>query len=320
MFRTELHITPPLTKISHAEPLLSMGSCFSDNMGRLLYEHKFNILSNPFGVIFNPVSNHKLLSLALKNSTPTQTGFLISQDVHLHYDFHSQLGSITQEETAKNITSAIADSHNQLKHAKWLIMTWGTAIVYELKDNGEIVANCHKVPANQFNKRLLSQKEIIVDFENLLAELPKDINVMLTVSPVRHLKETLELNSVSKSILRIACHTLAEQHDRVYYFPGYELMLDDLRDYRFYKSDMLHPSDEAIQYIWDKFCTAYFDSPTLDFIEAWQRVVKAIHHKPFNPNSEGHQKFVMATIDQLKSFKNIDTVKEITMLEDQLLK
>lgn len=321
MFRTEINPQISANKISLSTPLMTIGSCFSDNFGQRLMKNKFDTLTNPFGVIFNPISINKLLKIAAANGPIDSRNWIESQGINLHYDVHSQIGSVDQKEATENINEAIELASIQLKKTKCLIITWGTALVYERKDTGAVVANCHKVPSDQFNKRLLSYEEIVADFEVMLAVIPHDIKILLTVSPVRHLKETLELNSVSKSTLRVASHYLAEKYNRINYFPAYELILDDLRDYRFYKSDMLHPSDEAINYIWDKFIQTHFDKPTLAFIDQWLKITAAINHKPFNVESEAHQQFIKQTINSINELKtSVDVSKEINHLEQQLIK
>lgn len=321
MFRTEINPKISEKKISLSNALMTIGSCFSDHMGMLLIQNKFDALSNPFGVIFNPININKLLRLVSKNRSIDPDGWIESQEIHQHYDLHSQIGSTNRSHANKSITEAIKAAHEQLHRSKWLIITWGTAIVYERKDTGHIVANCHKVPANQFTKKLLTCDQIIVDFEAILTDLPKDLNIILTVSPVRHLKETLELNSVSKSTLRVACHELTSRHESVHYFPSYELVLDDLRDYRFYKTDMLHPSDEAIDYVWNKFSESYYDKQALDFIGKWQKIRTAINHKPFNLQSKAHQQFIKTTIKSITELKDVvDVTTEIQQLEQQLIK
>ena len=321
MFRTEINPQISGEKISLSTPLMTIGSCFSDHIGERLVQNKFDTLSNPFGVIFNPISIHKLLNIAAKNHPIDPENWLQSQEIYLHYDVHSQLGNVNQQDAKDNINYAINTAYHQLQKAKWLIITWGTAIVYERKDTGEVVANCHKVPNNQFIKRILSSNEIVTSFETMLSNLPPNLNILLTVSPVRHLKETLELNSVSKSTLRIACHQLANKHNRVKYFPAYELILDDLRDYRFYKSDMLHPDEDAIDYVWYKFLQTYFDKSTLDFIQKWKKITAAINHKPFNEHSDVHQRFIKSTIKTITELNTVvDVTTEINYLEQQLIK
>ncbi len=320
MFRTAIYPQISTGKISLSTPLMTIGSCFSDNIGKRLSRNKFDTLTNPFGVIFNPVSIHKLLKISSVGADIDSSNWVLSQGVNLHYDVHSVLGSVDLQEANENIDIAIDETDHQLQKSEWLIITWGTAIVYERMDSGEVVANCHKVPSDQFSKRLLSVEEIIEDFEVMLRVLQQDINIILTVSPVRHLKETLELNSVSKSTLRLACHHLVEKHDRVSYFPAYELILDDLRDYRFYKSDMLHPSDEAIDYVWGKFSETYFDQSSLDFLKKWEKIKDAINHKPFNPKSEAHQQFIKATIQMIGELNtDVDVATELNHLKQQLI-
>ena len=180
-------------------------------------------------------------------------------------DLHSELSALTGEELKLKVEGAIISTHKFLQEADWIFLTFGTAIGYILKENNQLVANCHKVSARQFEKHFLTQKQIISSFENLFQQLTAfnpGLRIILTVSPVRHLRETLELNSVSKSILRITCYTLQEEYEAVSYFPAYEILLDDLRDYRFYASDMLHPNETAEDYIWDKFMSTYFDEYT----------------------------------------------------------
>ncbi|MDH5365592.1 MAG: GSCFA domain-containing protein [Cyclobacteriaceae bacterium] len=320
MFRTELHIAPSPQKISLKDPIFLIGSCFSTNIGSLLERYKFNSLANPFGTIFNPISINKLLITALNKSYLSENGYGKNQDIHFHYDLHSQFSSLQKEALVEKGNHTLEVANHHLKTTKWLIITWGSAIIYEHKNIGEVVANCHKVPAKNFNKRLLSTEEIVLDFEKLMTILPDDINILLTVSPVRHIKETIELNSASKSILRIATHTLTEKFNNIQYFPSYELMMDDLRDYRFYKSDMLHPSEEAIQYIWQKFSGTYFDDTSMDFIKEWDSVLKALNHKPFNVHSDEHQKFLKKIISKLNSLSyNINTSEELKYINSQIL-
>lgn len=320
MFRTELHIAPSSQKISLKDSLFLIGSCFSTNIGSLLEKYKFNSLSNTFGTIFNPISINKLLITSLSKSSLSENGYGKNQDIHFHYDLHSQFSSLNKEVLVEKGNQALQVANHHLQNTKWLIITWGTAIIYEYKTNGEVVANCHKVPAKNFNKRLLNTEEIVLDFESLITTLPNDINILLTVSPVRHIKETIELNSTSKSTLRIAAHFLTEKYNNVHYFPSYELMMDDLRDYRFYKSDMLHPSEEAILYIWEKFADTYFDNPTKGFAKEWNKILNDLNHKPFNPHSDEHQKFLKKIISKLKSLNyNIDISEELKHINSQIL-
>src|SRR6185369_3638007 len=170
---------------------------------------------------------------------------------------------------------------------------------YRLKTSNEIVANCHKVPSINFTKSLLTETEIIESFQGFYAKLKSinpDCKIILTISPVRHLKDTLELNSVSKSMLRLSCHSIGNKFSDVEYFPAYEILLDDLRDYRFYKTDRLHPTEEAVEYIWEKFVSAYFDASSKEFIKEWKEIRKDLQHKAFHSQSENHQKFLKSLL------------------------
>jgi hypothetical protein len=320
-FRTEVVFKPSPTRMRLTDSVLTIGSCFSDAMGSQLISNKLRAQVNPFGINYNPHSIHKAIRYAIFNREAAENFFVARQGLTLHYDFHSRFSSISKLDLQKQLLSAISDTHNFLGNANWLIITYGTAWVYELVESDEIVANCHKMPQSFFKKFLLTQKKILDSFESMYAELKKfnpGIQIILTVSPVRHIKETLELNSVSKSVLRVACDTLSRQHTDVQYFPSYEILLDDLRDYRFYKPDMIHPSEVAEDYIWQKFGERYFDNDLKQFISKWKEIRSALDHRPFHPGSPAHQKFVAQTIKKLEELKDlIDVDKEIASLKKQ---
>ena len=322
-FRTT--VSPGLSKhpISLQTKVLTVGSCFADAIGSRLIHYKSEALANPFGVLYSPNAIHKALRYALFNEAAPQHTYLQHQDVHLNYDFHSEFSSLQKEELEKKIRETTGVVHHALKDAAWLFITYGTAWVYERNDTGEMVANCHKQPATSFRKSLLTQKKVIESFEafytNLKAFNPS-LRIILTVSPVRHIKDTLELNSVSKSVLRLACHTLQENFKDVEYFPAYEMMMDDLRDYRFYKEDMIHPSTEAEEYIWDCFIHQYGTDNFKKFIAQWNSIQSALAHKPFHPETQAHQQFLKETLrklEELKATVNVD--EEIASLKKQIL-
>lgn len=320
MFRTELNITPSDIKIGLHDSILTIGSCFSDSIGSKFLENKFNALANPFGTVYNPISIFKSLEQSLINKKASEDGFIENEGMFSHYDFHSSFASTDKKELIDNLSNAISSASKFSKDLKFLIITFGTAFVYERKDNHQIVANCHKVPAREFEKKLITQKQIIESFEALYPKFPKGLNIILTVSPVRHIKDTLEMNSVSKSTLRITCDTLSKEYKNISYFPSYEILLDDLRDYRFYASDMLHPSPDAENYIWNKFSEAYFDDQTREFIVSWGKIRAALSHRPFNPESDKHQSFLKSTIKKIETLGvDLDFNDEIKILKDQLI-
>lgn len=323
MFRTEIHISPSDTKINLQEKIITTGSCFSDAIGSQLLQNKFDVLVNPFGTTYNPYSIHKTLRYAIYNQVVPEHTYLENQGIVSNYDFHSSFSSHEKSEVEKKLKELIGATHYFLKDASWIIIAYGTAWVYERNDTGDIVANCHKVPSANFTKSLLSQKKVLESFQEFYQGLktfnPK-CKVILTVSPVRHIKDTLELNSVSKAVLRLACQTITEMHSDVFYFPSFEIMMDDLRDYRFYKSDMLHPSEDAEEYIWNKFVNSFLDESTKDFIKQWQPIQTALQHKPFHPKSIAHQSFLRNTLSQLEALQKIASVeREIQFVKSQLL-
>lgn len=324
MFRTEIIPEASAVKINLKESILTAGSCFSDSIGAQLSESKFTVLTNPFGVSYNPHSIHKVLRYALHNQAIPDNTYVENQELIANYDFHSSFSALKKSEIELKIREVVGASHYFLKDAKWIFITYGTAWVYERKDTGEIVSNCHKMPASGFTKSLLSQKKVLESFDEFYRDL-KTFNpgckLILTVSPVRHIKDTIQLNSVSKSVLRLACQSIAETYSDAFYFPSYEIMLDDLRDYRFYKSDMIHPSEEAEEYIWNKFSDSFFDNPTKEFIKKWKPIHTALQHKAFNAGTSGHQSFLTKTLTQLEELsKTVNVDKEIDSIKSQIIK
>ncbi len=306
MFRTELTIQPSAEKITHQNKILTIGSCFSQVIGDRLYQNKFNTLVNPFGTVFNPISIVRLLEATSTNDFQKIDCSLESQGAWFNYHVHSELYGNTKEELNVKVENTIAEAHSSFLEVDTLIITLGTAFVYRLNSTGEIVANCHKVPSANFSKELLTVQEILSSFASLLtqwkSERPK-LRIVLTVSPVRHTRDTLALNNLSKSILRLACHELCETYSNVVYFPAYEIMLDDLRDYRFYKEDMIHPTEVAEEYIWNKFSDAYFNESTKQLLQEWSSIYKALQHKPFRQESEEYKKFLRETLKRLELLK-----------------
>jgi hypothetical protein len=320
-FRTDVRITRSLAPIRLKNPVLTAGSCFADAIGERLHRYKFPTSVNPLGVIYNPISIHKAILYAVANQGPSENSYLQSQGIYLNYDFHSQISALNKNDLLTKLSGTLANTHYFLKNASRLLITYGTAWVYQQKETTEVVANCHKMPAQLFDKRLLSEQEIVASFHtfyNLVRMLNPNIRFILTVSPVRHIKDTLELNSVSKAILRTACHTLSSV-EGVEYFPAYEIMMDDLRDYRFYKSDMLHPNEDAENYIWERFGEKYFDDETKVFMKKWDDILAAIRHRPFHPTSPSHQGFLKDTLRKLEDLKlNVDVDDEIRIVKAQI--
>ena len=321
-FRTEL--TPEATDkpFTLQSTIFTAGSCFAEVMGQKLVEYKLAALVNPFGTIFNPVSLFHLLHASLKPQ-PTFAGELVQRDdLWFAYDFHSSFASKTQADLLSCINQSLRHSAGFLQKAEVIILTFGTAVGYVHRASNQLVANCHKIPQSQFKKHLLSVSEITATFPLFYEALQKvnsQARIILTVSPVRHLKETIVGNSGSKSILRVACQELSTRYAAVEYFPAYELMLDDLRDYRFYKPDMIHPSEVAEDYIWQKFKATYFDSDFQQFTLQWDKIRQALAHKPFHPESVSHQLFLKKLLNQLEALATkINCQTEISAVKKQI--
>lgn len=322
MFRTEIEAQDSSVKIDYQSKILTLGSCFSDSIGQRLTEAKFDSEVNPFGTIFNPLSIFELIELSLERSEILDAAILKRDGYYLNYKFHSSFRAKTKDTLHKRMDEALNKVALKLKGANFIFITLGTAWVYEQNKSHMLVANCHKTPQIEFSRRLLAVEEVVPAFFNLkeiISQHNPTAQFIFTVSPVRHTRDTLKLNSVSKSVLRTACHYMEDMAPDVHYFPAYEIMMDDLRDYRFYEKDLIHPNEQAIDYIWEQFVQTYLDKKEQTTLEKWYKLQMALNHKPFNPKSGGHQKFLSKTLDQLKQLgKELPLDKEIENLNKQL--
>ncbi|MCS6824123.1 MAG: GSCFA domain-containing protein [Cytophagaceae bacterium] len=322
MFYTPLHIPSSNIRITHQSNILTLGSCFSDEIGNLLLKHKFNVEVNPMGVVFNPISISDILECVLSGNISTLNHFVERDGLYFSYGLHSSLFGYSENDLISKIEKKIYLLNNFIKSTDILIITLGSAYVYAHTTTKKIVSNCHKQPSSFFSKSLLNVSEVVdvlkKIFEQLHLLLP-NIKIILTVSPVRHTKDTLPLNCVSKSVLRLACHHLCEQLDYIEYFPAYEIMIDELRDYRFYKKDMIHPNDIAIEHIWNKFSITYFPDETRDINSLWREINQALEHKPFFEHSNAYQLFLRQTLSKLEKLSAyINVTKEIEELNNKI--
>lgn len=321
-FRTELVVTPAAWSLTLNDHLITFGSCFSDSIGQRLLSNKFSVLVNPFGTTYHPLAIDRLIGYAARQQYPPDDSYLMNQEHVFNYDFHSSFWNDTTDNLRQGIEATINKVHRQIKASQCLLITYGTAWMFERIDNGQAVANCHRMPSGLFRRRLTSVEEIVTSFTRMhaaLLSINPGIRIILTVSPVRHLKDTLPSNSVSKATLRLACHQLASAFESVHYFPAYELLIDDLRDYRFYADDFIHPSAFAEEYIWTKFAATYFTKDTLRILSDWGQVRQSLEHRPFHPGSEAHQEFLRQTLSKLERLNPVMHVeKEIADLRAQL--
>ncbi|AFK04643.1 GSCFA domain protein [Emticicia oligotrophica DSM 17448] len=322
-FRTEIEVAPARFKISTDSKIMTVGSCFSEVIGSQLTDNKLQCLCNPYGTVFNPASIFKLISHSLQNQPIFKHLMLENNGIWQHYDFHSKFYAHSKEELEKELNLTHRNVNQFLRKANFLVITLGTSIVYQLKENSQIVSNCHKTPASHFKKELLNVKDIIMKFRPMYETLKMQnnkIKILLTVSPVRHTRETLQLNSVSKSILRTACYHLEQDFSDVHYFPSYEIMMDDLRDYRFYKADMIHPNEQAEQYIFEKFANTYFTEDLNIFLKEWNKVKMSLNHRPIQVDTPAHQRFLNDLLEKLTILSNkIDVTSEIELVRSQLV-
>jgi hypothetical protein len=288
--------------ISHKTPILLLGSCFTEHIGEKLAENKFDSYINPTGIIFNPISVVNAIKSVFENKQYSNEDLSSHNDKWISFQHHGSFSSFNKEECLTQMNSSIAEAHTQIKKSKTIIITLGSAWIYEHENIG-VVANCHKIPNKQFTKRLLSVKEILSAFNQIKDDL-KVFNVLFTVSPVRHSKDGLHENNLSKATLLLAINNLVEQNNNYHYFPAYELIIDELRDYRFYKNDLVHPTDLAVNYVWKKFMSCYFDDVTESLINEIQKIKLAANHKPFNFESKEHQGFINNQIDLMNTLSN----------------
>ncbi|MEP6806912.1 MAG: GSCFA domain-containing protein [Flavobacterium sp.] len=297
-FRTQIPISKTNNPIDYNSKIISIGSCFAENMAEKFDYFKFQNTTNPFGIIFNPVSIEKIIGRIVKQEFYTEKDVFFYNERWHSYEVHSDLSNSDREELLETLNKAISETGKQLKQATHIIITYGTSWIYRNIESDEVVANCHKVPQKQFTKELLSVNEIEQSIQNTIAliqVLNPDINFLFTISPVRHIKDGFTENQVSKSHLFASLHSNLKSkinNLKLEYFPSYEIMMDELRDYRFYTEDMLHPNQVAIDYIWHKFSENYMTENSIKTMDEISDIQKSLRHRSFNPESEQHKKFL----------------------------
>lgn len=311
-FRTNIQLKKERNQIDYDSKLLLIGSCFSENISEKLKYFKFNTFSNPFGILFNPIAIERLITNAINSIKYTEKNIFELNERWHSFDAHSDLSANSKTGLLHNLNSQISLTQTQLKEATHLIITVGTSWVYRFIENDTIVGNCHKVPQKKFLKELLSVEEIVNTLENiimLVKDINPSVNIIFTVSPVRHLKDGFVENSQSKAHLLSAIHKIADARNQLYYFPSYEVLLDDLRDYRFYSRDMVHPNEIAINYIWEQFTNVWVDEKSTSIMKQVDTIQKGLAHKPFNSNSIQHQEFLKNLQQKITVLKNSQNIQ-----------
>lgn len=322
-FRTEVGIEPSDWKIDQQSGVLTLGSCFAEVLGGQLENYKFNVLNNPLGTVFNPLTISKVLDMAMDGRQPNPALFLQNPDhIWLHHDFHSSQWATEQGVLGKALSEKLAELGEFLQTADLLVITFGTAYAYRHRKTNQLIGNCHKLPGDRFIKELLHFDQITIAFEQLLQKLipyNRKLRIMLTVSPVRHTRDTLVLNQVSKSTLRMVCHRLSEKYKHVSYFPSYEIMVDELRDYRFYKEDMIHPDSVAEAYIFEAFAHAFVQPDALKFMKEWESVRSSMAHRPLHGHTPGHLKMLKSLWSKLNVLsRQMDVSQEMEEVERRI--
>lgn len=324
-FRTEVKIAPADHKISHRSGIVMIGSCFTENIGDRLSEYKFDVDINPFGIVYNPMSVNQNLETILSGKKYTASDLYNYQDSWISFDHHSRFSFPEQEVCLREINSRIEYSHNRISTINHLIITFGTAWTYRIADSGRLVSNCHKIPAGFFSRQLLKTDDIIPVYEKLISSMIKinpDLRIIFTVSPIRHWKDGPVQNTVSKSTLILSIHEILKLFDCTEYFPAYEIALDDLRDYRYYEEDMIHPNSQMTGYIWEKFSQTYFSDETLHAMKDIAKLNSALQHRPFQPGATKHIEFLNSQLEFIQTLKQkypfLDFSEEETSLKSKL--
>ena len=316
---TYLDIPKSVFDITYKKRMMFIGSCFADSIGEKMRENKFNVDVNPFGVLYNPFSAASVCKYLLKPENFIEEDLFFYNDMYHSFMHHGKFSDATAVGCLSKVNGSLKRAAENFRKISYLVITFGTAYIYRLKKRekasqiesgyterhlGQVVANCHKLPAAQFDRELLTVDMIVNEWssliENILSVNPS-LKLIFTVSPIRHLKDGAHLNQISKATLLLAVQQLMDKYTGlISYFPAYELMMDELRDYRFYADDMLHPSKIAIDYIWERFCDTYMDTEEKSLMKELESINRAINHRPFNISSDAHKHFLMQTMLKIK--------------------
>jgi hypothetical protein len=285
----------PVKRFNYKQPMLLTGSCFADNIGDLLGEHQFNILAQPNGVVYNPISIAQQLKQIGEGREYNENDLVLYNELYHTWSHHSSFNSTSPKEILGNINMPLNKAHAFIHQPETIVyVTFGSAFVYELKNiPGFITANCHKHPQQNFNKRLLKVSEIVDIWQDVISSLPH-VKFVFTVSPVRHTKDGLFENNVSKGILLQAIYELYNQQPQAYYFPAYEIVVDELRDYRFYDTDLIHPTQQAVEYVWQQLVNTCFDEFTQQFVADVNSLNAMKNHRIMHEGTLAHQNFKKA--------------------------
>lgn len=307
-FRTEIEPAPRSVRIGYDNRILTLGSCFAAHIAGRLAAAKFHVIENPSGILFNPLSIAAAIRSYALPAPVFREELEFDGEMWYHFGFHGDFSAPTADEALRRMNAARQAGAAALRTADRVILTLGTAWVYERE--GQIVANCHRRPAAEFTRRRLDVEEIVETIAALLEGPLAGKQILLTVSPVRHLGDGLEGNAVSKAALRLAAEELKQQFRCVDYFPAYEILTDDLRDYRFYADDLVHPAPQAIAYVWEKFVQTALDDRARQLLPEVEAIVAAAAHRPRNPHGEAHRAFCRRQLERIEAIPEVDFQRE----------
>ncbi len=319
-FRTKIDIPKYSFCISHNDKCLFIGSCFAENIGYHLAATKIPTSVNPIGILYNPISIRESILNALSDKKYISDDVFLSGGTWNCFDFHSRFSNVDKDMCIESINSATEMLKCQLETANVMFVTFGTAYIYELAETGKIVCNCHKQPEKCFNRRLLNVSEIVETWSDCIEKIMAknhNIRIVFTVSPIRHWRDGAHQNQISKSTLHLAINELNAKFVITSYFPAYEIMMDELRDYRFYASDMVHPSETAVQYIWERFGETFFSERTNAMIARIGKITAAANHRPLNPQSDAYKAFCNHNLAEIERIK--EEFGEIDFSDEEIL-
>ena len=300
--RTTFNITPSPVKITYDDPVMFIGSCFASSIGNQFAAGHMPVMINPSGTVYNPVSVSGTIDSVTSKSEYKKNDLFNHNGMWLSFDHYTDFSSENASEVIDKINRSMKDAGRFISSAKFLFITFGTAMVYRWRKSGKIVSNCHKIPSSEFTRELLSVNDIVTLWNDQLSRLRllnPGLKVIFSISPVRHMKDGAHGNQVSKSVLLLAVEELLQHESNPGYFPAYELVMDDLRDYRFYENDMLHPSSLAVEYIWDAFSHCYFDGSTVTLWHEVSAISKAVSHRIQSQSSGQVKKFAENIISKI---------------------
>jgi hypothetical protein len=300
----DIKISEPEVKIDYRDRIMLVGSCFTEHIGDSLADLKFQVLQNPNGIIFDPATVASSITSYIENKQYTAQELVQLNELWQSWQHHSRFSGINKDEVLEVINTSQQDAHDFLQRSRWLIITLGTSYSYRLTDGAKPVANCHRAPSAWFDKHLMSIDETITALDTMLYRLFQfnpSINIIFTVSPVRHIRDGIVENNRSKARLLEAVHHLVNKFPRLYYFPSYELVIDVLRDYRFYDIDLVHPNFQATSFVIEQFMNHYVNESSISLSKEIEKIITARKHKPFQPETDAHKNFLKLHAERTKS-------------------